>query len=104
MGAACGIGFVALSWLSQMFLWAGRGRSLAHTLQVAMALAMFAVGIYFLAATFLRGVLHDARQVYASFIADGAEAGTGHGPGVWFMLAAVAVLGYFIRRRSEMRL
>jgi hypothetical protein len=61
------------------------------------------MGIYFLAATFLPGVMRDAGQVYASFIADGAESGTNHGAGVWLMLAAVAILGYFVRGRSEMR-
>ena len=103
-GAALGAGFVVLSWLSQLFLRAARGRPLAQTSQVALALAMFVMGMYFLAATFLPGVLRDAGQVYASFIVDGAEVGTGHGPGVWLMLAAVAVLGYFARGRLEMRL
>jgi predicted transporter len=103
VGAVLGTAFVALAGLSQLFLRAARGRPLAQTWQVAMALGMFSTGAYFLVATFLPGVLRDAGQVYASFIADGAEVGAGHSPWVWLMLAAVAVLGFFARRRSEMR-
>ena len=48
-------------------------------------------------------MLQDAGQVYASFVADGAEVDTGHGPGVWLMFAAIACLGNFARARLESR-
>ena len=46
-----------------------------------MALAMLVIGAYFLATMFLPAVIRDAGQVYASFIVDGAETGTGSRPG-----------------------
>ena len=104
VGAALGTAFVSLAWMSQLLSRAARGRTLAQTSHAALALALFVMGTYFLAATFLAGAMRDAGQVYASFIADGAEAGTGHGPWVWLMLAAIAALGYFARGKSETRL
>jgi predicted transporter len=102
-GALLGIGFVSLGWLSQLLLGEAWARPLAHRSQMAMTLSLFVMGTYFVAATFLPGVMRDAGQVYASFTADGAEVGSGHGPWVWLMLAAVGALGYFVRGRSEMR-
>ena len=48
VGAVLGTAFVALAGLSQLFLRAARGRPLAQTWQVAMALGMFSTGAYFL--------------------------------------------------------
>jgi predicted transporter len=103
VGAALGAAFVALGGLSQAFLRVARGRPVTRTAQAAVALALFITGTYFVATTFLPGVLHDAGHVHASFIADGTEVETGHGPWLWLMLAAVAALGYFARGRSEIR-
>ena len=102
-GTALGATFVALGCLLQRFVRSPRGRLLAETSQVAIALTMLAIGAYFLATMFLPAVIRDAGQVYASFIADGVEIGTARRRGVWLMLAAVASLGYFARGRSEIR-
>jgi predicted transporter len=101
VGVALGITFVALGWILQRFLWSARGRPLARTSQVAIGLTMLAMGAYFLATMFLPAAIRNAGQVYASFIADGVEIGTGSGQGVWLMLAAVAAFGYFARGKSE---
>jgi hypothetical protein len=103
VGTALGATFVALGCLLQRFLGSPRGKLLAQTSHMVMALTMLADGAYFLATMFLPGVIRDAGQVYASFVVDGAENGPGRGLGVWLMLAVVAALGYFARRRSEIR-
>lgn len=97
VGLGLGIVFVGLSFL---FLGITRLKS-SMSPKVSLGLSMMGIGIYFMASLVLPAKIEEARGMYQSFLAEGANIDMNNSIGVFAILFVVFVIGYFANKKME---
>ena len=62
---------------------------------------MMGIGIYFMASLVLPAKIEEARGMYQSFLAEGANIDMNNSIGVFAILFVVFVIGYFANKKME---
>jgi len=101
VGIGLGVVFVTLSLFFYFFLKLITHNSSLATKQINLSLSMMGIGIYFMASLVLPAKIEEARGMYQSFLAEGANIDMNNSIGVFAILFVVFVIGYFANKKME---
>lgn len=99
VGLGLGITFVALSLLFYGFTRLKRSANP----DIGLGLSMLVIGIYFLASLIFSAKIEEAKGIYGSFLTEGNNIDMNNGIGVFTLLFAALIIGYFANKRQEVK-
>ncbi len=101
VGVGLGTSFILLASVLHASVRWRRQRADSRSSALALGWVMIAIGSYFLASMIVPGKIQKAKSVFETFNANNEQIGGAvDGTGVFVLLAGVAVLGYFLRRKE----
>jgi len=96
VGVGLGITFIALS----LSFFSLTRLKKAKSPEINLGLSMMGIGLYFLASLFLPAKIEEAKGVYRSFIAEGNGIDISDSIGVFVLLFAAILIGFFANKKQ----
>lgn len=96
VGYGLGMAFILLSLAVYFFLKLVPFRSSLMTQEISLGLIMIAIGLYFIASLVLPAKIEEAKGIYRSSLLESGPVDIHHVIGVFALLFAAMVIGYFV--------
>ncbi len=101
IGLGLGVVFIALSLALYFSIKRLTLNSSLITQKTGLGLSMMGIGLYFLASLFLPAKIEEAKTIYRVFITNGSSIDLNNSIGVFAMIFAALLIGYFATKRRE---
>ncbi len=101
VGSGLGVIFILLSLLAYFFIRLFTLKSTIANKRTALGLSMIGIGLYFLMSLVIPAHIEAAKTVYQSFATEGSSMAIGDHLGVFLLLLAAVLVGFFGNKRRE---
>jgi hypothetical protein len=101
VGLGVGIIFIILSLLVYFFLRLFTLNSPLLNKRIALGLSMIGIGLYFLTSLVIPAHIEAARAIYQSFVTEGSNIALSDHIGVFLVLLAAMLIGFWGNKRRE---
>lgn len=101
VGLGLGIIFIILSLLTYFFIRVFTLKSTHLNKRIALGLSMIGIGLYFLTSLFLPAHIEAAKSIYQSFATEGSNIALSDHIGVFLLLLAAMLIGFWGNKRRE---
>jgi predicted transporter len=101
VGLGLGIIFILLSLLLYFFIRLFTLNSTFLNKRTALGLSMIGIGLYFVTSLIIPAHIEAAKTIYQSFATEGNNIALGDHVGVYLLLLAAILIGFFANKRRE---